>query len=154
MATAISVRNEREIEPMSLSLEQLSNLKQQWEAEINEMRGQLEQLMGARNRFLSAKVTLEEFSKFPSDNEMFIPLNTSLYVHGNIVNPDKYLVELGTGYFCEKDAKEATALIDRKTALVNDSIDKIQKVDMDKRRNLNQLVEIMKYKISQAQGGQ
>jgi predicted RNase H-like nuclease (RuvC/YqgF family) len=42
----VSVNNEREIQPMDLSIEQLNNLKQQHEEEIRELQRQLEQLSG------------------------------------------------------------------------------------------------------------
>jgi hypothetical protein len=43
-AAPLSVSNEREIQPMDLSIEQLNNLKQQHEEEIKELQKQLEQL--------------------------------------------------------------------------------------------------------------
>ena len=128
-----STQNERQIEPMNLSLDQLGALKTQFENELNEMGSQLEKLHGAKNRFLSTKASLNEVSSFPADNRMMIPLSQSLYVPGTIVDPDKYLIELGTGYFCELPAKKGTEIIDRKTRLVLDSISQIDKVVNEKR---------------------
>jgi len=38
------------------------------------------------------------------------------------------VVELGTGYFCEKEVPEAVKLIDRKTQLINSSIESVESV--------------------------
>jgi prefoldin subunit 5 len=39
------------------------------------------------------------------------------------------MVELGTGYFCEKTIPDAKALIDRKMQLVTKSIETIEEVN-------------------------
>eukprot|EP01032_Pedospumella_encystans_P011861 gene11861-13758_t len=149
----VSITNEREIQPMQLSLEQLSSLKTQHENEIQELSRQMEALYGAKNRYNNAKVVLGDVNTCPSGNQLMIPLNSSLYVPGKIVNPDKVVVELGTGYFCEKEIPEAVKLIDRKTQLINSSIESVESVTMKKRKNLEQITQIMQYKISQLQGG-
>uniref|UniRef100_A0A7S3HCV2 Prefoldin subunit 5 n=1 Tax=Spumella elongata TaxID=89044 RepID=A0A7S3HCV2_9STRA len=149
----VSITNEREIQPMQLSLEQLSSLKTQHENEIQELSRQMEALYGAKNRYNNAKVVLGDINTCPSGNQLMIPLNSSLYVPGKIVNPDKVVVELGTGYFCEKEIPEAVKLIDRKTQLINSSIESVESVTMKKRKNLEQITQIMQYKISQLQGG-
>lgn len=85
----VSITNEREIQPMQLSLEQLSSLKTQHENEIQELSRQMEALYGAKNRYNNAKVVLGDINTCPSGNQLMIPLNSSLYVPGKIVNPDK-----------------------------------------------------------------
>lgn len=120
---------------MQLSLEQLSALKTQHENEIQELQRQAEALYGAKTRYNNAKAVLSDASACPNGNQLLIPLNSSLYVPGKIINPEKVriahtdeqpswlstnvlqvIVELGTGYFCEKDVPEAAKLIDRKVS--------------------------------------
>lgn len=84
--------NEREIQPMQLSLEQLNGLKQQHEEEIQELTKQIESLATAKSRFLTAKATLLDLGSTPENRKMLVPLNSSLYVPGKIVNPDKVSV--------------------------------------------------------------
>ena len=146
--SAISTSNEREINPMQLSIEQLHTLRQQHEEEIQEMQKQLDSLAQARNRFLSAKSSLNDIAETPSDNFLYVPLSSSLYVPGHVVNPDKVMVELGTGYFCEKTISEAKDLIDRKSQLITKSIETIEGVGINKKKNLSQLNQIIQYKMS------
>ena len=108
------VSNEREIQPMQLSLDQLSYFKTQHEEEIIELSKQLEALVGAKNRYLNAKATITEVQAAPEGNPMLVPLTSSLYVPGTIFDKDKLIVELGTGYFVEKTIPDAKDLIERK----------------------------------------
>jgi len=101
---------------MQLSIDQLSYLKNQHEQEIIEMNKQLETLVGARNRYLGAKSTLTDIATVPEGNSMLVPLNSSLYIQGTVMSQSKVIVELGTGYFCEKTIPEAKELVDRKVS--------------------------------------
>ena len=116
--SAVTVSNEREVNPMQLSLEQLNALKQQHEEEIQELSAQLEQLHGAKARFVNALAAIDEVSKSKNGDSLLVPLNSSLYVPGKIVEPEKVIVELGTGYFCEKTAPAAKDLLNRKVIIL------------------------------------
>lgn len=142
---------DRGVNPMDLSLEQLSSLRAQNEEELVELSRQMEALHGARGRYGSARGALDQLQAAPEDGRLLVPLNSSLYVPGRTLQPSKVIVELGTGYYCEKSAPEARELIDRKVALLNKSIETIESVGNTKRRNLDQLAMVMNYKIQQAQ---
>ena len=94
MADLVNVSNEREIQPMQLSLEQLNALKQQHEEEIQELSRQLESLINGRNRFALSKSTLQDISSYPENQKLLIPLNSSLYVPGKIIDPKKVKQEI------------------------------------------------------------
>ena len=149
--SAVTTTNEREIDIMSLDLQQLSALKTQFENELNEIGRQLEALHGARNRFLSSKVAVEQVQGYDDNSQVMIPLANSLYVPGTIVDSNKYLMELGTGYFCEKSGEASIALIERKTQLVVDSMKKIEEVGMSKRQQLSGVEQVMRLKLHQSQ---
>lgn len=147
----MTIENERQIDVMSLDLQQLNALKTQFENELNEIGRQLESLHSAKNRFLSSKVAIEQVQGYGNDNKVMIPLANSLYVPGTVVDSDKYLMELGTGYFCEKNGEQSIALIERKTQLVVDSIKKIEEVGMSKRQQLSGVEQVMRMKLQQQQ---
>src|SRR5690348_2773315 len=90
--SAVGVVNEREIQPMQLSLEQLSSLKTQHEEELQELQRQMESLYGAKGRFLNAKSTLTDMASCPVGNSLMIPLNSSLYVPGKVLEPSKVCI--------------------------------------------------------------
>ena len=88
----------------------------------------MEALHGAKARFNQAKQAVSELQSTPEGNTLLVPLNSSLYVPGKIVEPNKVIVELGTGYFCEKTVPDAIALIERKISLLIKSIESIETV--------------------------
>eukprot|EP01035_Chromulina_nebulosa_P018319 gene18319-24006_t len=143
--------NKNEIDPLKLTLEQLNSLKTQHEEEINELNKQLEVLYNAKNRFINARNILDDISKYNDGDTLLVPLTSSLYVPGTILNPTKVMVELGTGYYCEKDIPSGKDLIDRKVTLVNTSIESIEGVGNQKQKNLETIGQIMQYKISMIQ---
>ncbi len=87
----------------ALSVEQLNSMKIEHEDEIEELKRQLSALHGAKGRFISARIAVDDLIKPENEGkELLIPLTSSLYVPGRIVDPNKVIVELGTGFFCEK----------------------------------------------------
>jgi len=137
MATEV---NAREVDAGQLSIEQLNGLKLQHEKDLRELQNQLESLHGAKGRFMNARTTMDDLGASGEGTPMLVPLNLSLYVPGTIATPGKVIVELGTGYFCEKTIPEAKDLIDRKMQLVSKSIESIENIGNRKRKNLEQIM--------------
>jgi prefoldin alpha subunit len=77
-----------QIDPMQLSLEQLNSLKTQHEDEIVELSKQLEALYGAKNRFQASRATLDDIATTKPGDAMLVPLTSSLYVPGKILDPN------------------------------------------------------------------
>ncbi len=148
--SAVSVVNEREIQPMLLSLEQLHTLKSQHEEELGELQKQLDTLSAAKSRFLNAKISLNDISTSENGTFLYVPLSSSLYVPGKILDNNKVIVELGTNYYCEKTVDEAKELIERKITLISQSIETIEGVGLQKKKNLSQIIQIIQYKAAQA----
>jgi prefoldin alpha subunit len=83
--------NEREIQPMQLSIEQLNALKTQHEEELQELQKQLESLHGARTRFATSRATLLDMGAVSSGQRLLVPLSSSLYVPGKVADSGKVL---------------------------------------------------------------
>jgi prefoldin alpha subunit len=115
----LTLSNEREVSVGELPIDQLANLKQQHEDELKDLSNQLEQLHGAKNRYINARNVLDDMGSSAEGSNMLIPLTSSLYVPGIVQNPRKVLVELGTGYFCEKTVPEGKELITRKVNIAS-----------------------------------
>merc|ERR1711924_331898 len=59
-------------------------------------------LKQAEGRFRQSKDALAAISKDDEGRRMLVPLTQSLYVPGELGDPDQLLVELGTGYYIER----------------------------------------------------
>ena len=51
--------------------------------------------------------------------DVFVPLTESVYVPGKIKPSSELLIELGTGYFVEKNAEQTVEFLQRKMQLVD-----------------------------------
>lgn len=78
----------------------------------------------AYERLLVSNSILEPLKK-EKEKELMIPLTSSLYVKAE-KSSDNVLVELGTGYFVEKDIKGSQEILKRKADFVKVSLDQIQ----------------------------
>lgn len=90
-SSGVGLNEQQAINPLQLSLEQLNGLKTQLEEEIQDLNRQMEALIVAKNRFLNAKATLQDVSASDEGARLLVPLNSSLYVPGQIADPNKVL---------------------------------------------------------------
>eukprot|EP01089_Gocevia_fonbrunei_P016640 TRINITY_DN5217_c0_g1_i1.p1 TRINITY_DN5217_c0_g1~~TRINITY_DN5217_c0_g1_i1.p1 ORF type:complete len:168 (+),score=43.00 TRINITY_DN5217_c0_g1_i1:60-506(+) len=133
----------------SLNLEQLSSIKEQLEQEARILSSSLGKLKMANSKFLETKQTLEEFNSENKGTEMLTPLTSSLYVRGTLASIDSVIVDVGTGYFVQKDINQAQEFVDRKIKLVQDNLYEVSDALGVKRKNLESIVSVMQEKMQQ-----
>ncbi|KAJ8612503.1 hypothetical protein CTAYLR_003688 [Chrysophaeum taylorii] len=148
-----SSSSSREVDIASLSLDQLNQLKQQHEQEIQNYTAQHSDMKQLESRFKESRSALEVIATDPNaeGRELLVPLTQSLYVPGKIVDAENVLVDIGTGYYVEKSVAAAKDLLDRRVDLVTKNSDSVTQVVMQKQRNLEAIVMMMQYKLSQIQ---
>ncbi|KAJ2773533.1 subunit of tubulin prefoldin [Coemansia nantahalensis] len=134
-----------------LPLAQLQNIKAQLEGEINELTGAFSQMKQAQGAFRECKRCIDALSPESQDKTILVPLSNSLYVPGKISNIDSVVVDVGTGYFVEKSAKDAGAYYDGKIDYVQGNAKKIQETVEQKQASYRGLLEVMQHKITQQQ---
>ncbi len=77
-----------------------------------------------------------------------VPLTESVYVPELILEPNKLLVEMGTGrFYVEKTSKDTTAFLDRKLKLVDANSENISKAVQATRQNIESLNQTMQGKM-------
>jgi prefoldin alpha subunit len=132
-----------------MSLEQLNQLKQSEEGRLTAITNHYATLRASSSRFASAQKTLKELSPASSvDNkDIMIPLTESLYVPGKIKDPSRVMVELGTGFYVEKNVKQAQELLDRKIKLVDVNSENIMEAIAATRRNVESINDAMNGKM-------
>lgn len=70
--------------------------------ELNVFQESLQTLKIAKTKFDGSKDALEQISDDWNDKEILVPLTGSMYVKGVINNIDKFIIDIGTGYYVEK----------------------------------------------------
>ncbi len=130
---------ERSIDLDSMSLDQLNQLKQTEESRLQAISQHYATLRASASKFQMAKTAISAMSPSHDGKEILIPLTESLYVPGKVRDPSKVMVELGTGFYVEKNVKDAQAFLDRKTKLVDVNSENIMEAITATRGNVNSL---------------
>ncbi|PRQ36452.1 putative prefoldin [Rosa chinensis] len=121
---AMGVREEME----KLSVEQLKAVKEQTDLEVNLLQDSLNNIRTATTRLELASSALHDLSLRPTGKKMLVPLTASLYVSGTLQDPDQVLVDVGTGYFIEKNMPQAKDYCDHKINLLKSNFEQLVEV--------------------------
>ncbi|TNM88997.1 prefoldin subunit 5 [Takifugu rubripes] len=137
-----------------LSLPQLEGLKNQLEQDIEFLTSSIGQLKVSQNKFVDAKDSLNVLNENNKGKELLVPLTSSMYVPGSLNDVENVLVDVGTGYYVEKNVKDSKAFFKRKIEFLTKQIEKIQPVLQEKHAMKQAVLEVMNVKIQQLQQGQ
>ena len=95
-------------------------------------------------------------SKMTQDSDgkqVLVPLTGSMYVPGKLNNPEKVLVDVGTGYYVEKDVNSAKEYFTKKVKYVTEQMEKVQAIGNEKNKIREAVMDVMEAKL-QAQFAQ
>lgn len=132
-----------------LSLEQLNQMKTQNEEEVQTLTGNFVKLRDAQARFSESISAVEALGNKVEDREILVPLTQSLYVPGKVIEANKMMVDIGTGYYVEKDQPKTKEFLERKKAVVTTNLESLRNAIDQKRKNLETIVMVMRRKIGE-----
>jgi len=126
-----------EIPLQSLNLQQLQQLAQQLQVETQGLNRSLQGLTDGSSRFSQSAECLEQLGKHIADSDgskqkMLVPLSQSVYIDGYIAKPDKVLVDIGTGYYVERNLEGAKAFLKKRVDMIQGNAAKVS--DLIKRK--------------------
>lgn len=151
MAT-ISTKEEpgmQQIDLSKLNLQQLTQLKNQLDQELSVFQDSLQTLKMARNKFKDSKEALEQMKEDWKEQQVLVPLTSSMYVPGIIKEVDNVIIDIGTGYYAEKDVPGAKDYFKRKVDFVTEQVDKIEMLGFEKSKIRDTIIGVMEMKLSQ-----
>eukprot|EP00539_Tryblionella_compressa_P001851 CAMPEP_0178737826 /NCGR_PEP_ID=MMETSP0744-20121128/3184_1 /TAXON_ID=913974 /ORGANISM="Nitzschia punctata, Strain CCMP561" /LENGTH=169 /DNA_ID=CAMNT_0020390399 /DNA_START=38 /DNA_END=547 /DNA_ORIENTATION=+ len=135
----------------SLSLEELNQVKQQEEGRLQALTSRYAQLRAAAARLNASQNAISELVSSPTESsegkEVMVPLTESVYVPGKLREPNKLLVDLGTGFYVEKSSKDTTEFLGRKLKLVDANSENIAKAVQVTRQNIETITITMQGKL-------
>ncbi|XP_075880755.1 prefoldin subunit 5 [Nelusetta ayraudi] len=137
-----------------LSLQQLEGLKTQLEQEIEFFTSSIGQLKVAQTKYVDAKDSLNVLNENNKGKELLVPLTSSMYVPGKLNDVENVFVNVGTGYYVEKNVGDSKAFFKRKIEFLTKQIEKIQPVLQEKHAMKQAVIEVMNMKIQQLQQSQ
>lgn len=92
----------------------------------------------------------------PPDKPLLVPLTSSLYVPGKLADPERVVVDVGTGFYVEKTTDDAQKFYEVKIEELGKNIKDLESIVNGKANNLRVVEEVLRQKMltGQQQGGQ
>ncbi|XP_037803238.1 prefoldin subunit 5-like [Penaeus monodon] len=137
------------IDISKLNLEQLTNLKNQLDQELQFFNESLQQLKIAQLKFNESGECVDKVTPGVKGKEVLVPLTSCMYVPGTIADAEKLLIDIGTGYYVERDVPGAKDYFTRKVKFVTEQMEKIQKIAAEKSKLREVVMDIMEVKVDQ-----
>lgn len=100
----------------------------QTELEINTLVQSYKDLQDAKQKFKESFDAIKIQRALPNEKEILVPLTSSMYVPGKIIDTNKYLIDVGTQYMVEKDADGAIDYFDRKMKFIDVQLGKFSQL--------------------------
>lgn len=136
------------IDITALPPQQLLQFRKDLQAESDHFQTSLEALSIALSKYKDNVSSVERMSK-AQDKEILVPLSSSLYVPGKVKDADKYLVDVGTGYFIEKNAEDAIRFYQGKIKQLEIDFGKLQGIIEEKEQVLRRIDGVLREKVHQ-----
>ncbi|XP_004068553.1 prefoldin subunit 5 isoform X1 [Oryzias latipes] len=137
-----------------LSLPQLEGLKGQLDQEVEFLTSSIGQFKVVQTKYVEAKDSLNVLTENNKGKELLVPLTSSMYVPGTLNDVEHVLVDVGTGYYVEKNVKDSKEFFKRKIDFLTKQIEKIQPTLQEKHGMKQAVIEVMNMKLQQLQSQQ
>ncbi|EJT98135.1 Prefoldin alpha subunit [Dacryopinax primogenitus] len=165
-----------------LELPQLQDVKRQLDEEISHLTNSYAQLKQAHSKFKTCLDCVKEVRPGNARKTILVPLSSSLYVNGKLSDPEKVLIDVGTGYYVSKvclstptachfnlssiscihlfrqsltskqTRDQAASHYQQKIEFVDGNLKKVQETIEKKQENLNLVLQVMQMRMGQAGG--
>ncbi|KAL7628191.1 CTP synthase ura7 [Parahypoxylon ruwenzoriense] len=145
------VNGVNEINLDSLSAQQLSQVKKQLDEELEHLTSSFAQLHAAQSKFRECLRCVQDRNKSPAlreSNPILVPLTNSLYVPGTLSSASHVVVDIGTGFYVEKELKSAADFYENKVGELGASIKDLETIVQAKTNNVRVVEEVLRQKMA------
>lgn len=140
--------SKQSIDISQLEVGELQQLQQQLSNEMNNFMNSLIALQQTAARFATAGRSVEALKGAAAGDMLMLPMTESLYVPGNVESVETVLLEIGTGYYIERDVDAGIEYCRRKVMLVKDRIEQLSRIIQSRREALGQIAMLISQKAS------
>lgn len=138
----------------SLEPQQLMAFKQSTQQELIHLQSSYDALIVAQNKYkdcINSVKMIEQNGRDGSkvEKDMLIPLTSSLYVQGHN-RVGNFKIDIGTGYFVEKDASEAGIFFNKRIEKLNGDAVKLKELVADKLSLMQSIDGVIRTKMAAA----
>ncbi|KAG8176904.1 hypothetical protein JTE90_012848 [Oedothorax gibbosus] len=135
------------VDVSELPLPRLTQIKQELDSQVELFGSSLQQLKLAQKKYGDSRDCVEQLQKMKQGNPTLVPLTDSMYVPGELDETKKVIIDIGTGYYVEKDLPDAIDYFKRKVKFVTTQIEKVQQIMKEKLIAREVVIETMEGKI-------
>ncbi|KAI0599298.1 putative prefoldin subunit 5 [Biscogniauxia sp. FL1348] len=135
----------------TLSAQQLAQVKKQLDEELEHLTSSFTQLHAAQSKFRECLRCVQgggKSSTLQQDKPILVPLTSSLYVRGNLASASHVVVDIGTGFYVEKEIKSAAEFYENKVGEVGGSIKELEAIVQAKTNNVRVVEEVLRQKMA------
>ncbi|EAR96992.2 prefoldin subunit 5 (macronuclear) [Tetrahymena thermophila SB210] len=134
-----------------LSPKQLIEIRKSLEEEIQVLNQSLSQFKVAISKYEESKLIIRSLEAAKNNQEVLVPITSSLYVPGTLKNKDQVLIDYGTGYYVERNLVQASQFCNRKLEMIRDSQDKLTSLISSKANFLDKINLELQKKVAMMQ---
>lgn len=140
-----------EVNLATLSIEQLKQFHGQCGQEIQILQQSLSNLKMVQSSFMSSETSLDQLKSVEENKEILVPLTGSLYVPGKLIRNQKVMVDIGTGYYIQKNIDDAKKYFDKKIKFMTKQMEGLTPILQQKMQIRDDVMEVMQYKVQMQQ---
>lgn len=135
--------SQRRIDLSQLEPQQIVEIRKSTEEEIQHFTQSLKALQTAQLKLQDCISTIDSMDS--SDNsELLVPMTSSLYLPGRVKEKGQYLVDIGTGYFVEKNSSDAKLVYQKKHTKLEGDSKKLKDILVQKNEIMNQINMVLR----------
>ncbi|KAF1817196.1 Prefoldin alpha subunit [Eremomyces bilateralis CBS 781.70] len=136
----------------TLPLPQLHALQKQLNSELQHLTTSFQSLRTAQSKFrdcmASLTTALSAANTAPDTHKpILVPMTESLYVPATLASVETVLVDVGTGFFVEKDRGEAREFYERKVGELEESLKNLEGIVGRKAENVKAVEDTIRDKV-------
>lgn len=140
--------SQRRIDLSQLAPQQLAEIRKSTEQEIQHFTQSLQALQTAQLKLQDCINTIDSMEQSTTE-DLLVPMTSLLYLPGKVKQKDHYLVDIGTGYFVEKTAKDAQVVYQKKLTKLDEDSKKLKDILILKNDAINNINMILRKKVAE-----
>ncbi|KAM0274255.1 hypothetical protein ACHAQH_008037 [Verticillium albo-atrum] len=136
----------------TLDVQQLGQVKKQIEEELEHLTQSFAQLHGVQGKFKECqRIVKTRPGSTEGERSVLVPLTNSLYVRGELSDPSRVIVDVGTGFYVEKDNDAAELFYDTKVQQLAQNIQDLENIVQRKTANVRSVEDVLRQKVMAGQ---
>ncbi|KAF8000575.1 prefoldin alpha subunit [Metschnikowia aff. pulcherrima] len=135
--------SQRRVDLSQLEPQQLVEIRKSTEQEIQHFTQSLQALQTAQLKLQDCISTIDSMDA-SENSEILVPMTSSLYLPGKTQEKGRYLVDIGTGYFVEKNSFDAKLVYQKKHTKLEGDLKKLKEILVQKNDIMNNINMVLR----------